>query len=156
VVHALNQLPERQRYLRGLRTWIGFRQVGLDVERHQRWAGRPKYSFGKLMQLAFDGILAFSVAPLRAAAVVGAIGVFLSMLFAVYAIYVRVALGRSPAGFTALLVAVTFLSGIQLFFMGVIGEYIGRIYEETKGRPTFIVARVIEGRSGSVVRPAVP
>jgi len=156
VVDALNALPERQRYLRGLRTWVGFRQIGLDVERHERWAGRPKYSFSRLAQLAFDGLLAFSVAPLRAAAVLGAVGVALSTVFALYAVYVRVVLGHSPEGFTALLVAFPFLSGIQLFFMGVIGEYVGRIYEETKGRPTFIVARVIEGRSGSVVRPAVP
>jgi polyisoprenyl-phosphate glycosyltransferase len=156
VVDALNALPERQRYLRGLRTWVGFRQVGLDVERHQRYAGRPKYGFGRLLQLAFDGILAFSVAPLRAAAVLGAAGVALSIGFALYSIYVRLALGRSPQGFTALLVAVTFLSGIQLFFMGIIGEYVGRVYEETKGRPTFIVARVIEDRDGSGVRPALP
>jgi polyisoprenyl-phosphate glycosyltransferase len=156
VVDALNALPERQRYLRGLRTWVGFRQVGLDVERHQRYAGRPKYRFGRLLQLAFDGILAFSVAPLRAAAVLGAAGVALSIAFAVYSIYVRLALGRSPQGFTALLVAVTFLSGIQLFFMGIIGEYVGRVYEETKGRPTFIVARVIEDRDGSGVRPTLP
>ena len=152
VVDALNALPERQRYLRGLRSWIGFRQIGVDVERQARWAGRPKYTVRQLAQLAFDGILAFSVAPLRAAAVVGIIGVFLSTLFAIYAIYVRIALGRSPEGFTALLVAFTFLSGIQLFFMGVIGEYVGRIYEETKGRPVFIVARVIEGRSGTALR----
>jgi dolichol-phosphate mannosyltransferase len=146
VVNALNALPEHQRYLRGLRTWVGFRQTGIDVERQQRWAGRPKYQLGSLIQLAFDGILAFSVAPLRAAAAIGAIGVALSVLFALYAIYVRVVLGQSPQGFTALLVAFTFLSGIQLFFMGVIGEYVGRIYEETKGRPTYIVARVIDQR----------
>jgi dolichol-phosphate mannosyltransferase len=156
VVDAVNALPERQRYLRGLRTWVGFRQIGVDVERHERFAGRPKYTLGRLAQLAFDGLLAFSVAPLRAAAVVGALGVLLSTLFALYAIYVRVVVGHSPEGFTALLVAFTFLSGIQLFFMGVIGEYVGRIYEETKGRPTFIVARVIEGRSGSVIRQTVP
>ena len=156
VVDAINALPERQRYLRGLRTWVGFRQIGVDVERHERWAGRPKYTFGRLVQLAFDGLLAFSVAPLRAAAVVGAVGVTMSILFALYAIYVRIVVGHSPEGFTALLVAFTFLSGLQLFFMGVIGEYVGRIYEEAKGRPTFIVERVIEGRSGSAVRPAVP
>jgi dolichol-phosphate mannosyltransferase len=155
VVDALNALPERQRYLRGLRTWIGFRQIGIDVERHERWAGRSKYSLRQLAQLAFDGLLAFSVAPLRAAAVLGALGVALSVLFALYAVYDKLTSG-SPQGFTALLVAVTFLSGIQLFFMGVIGEYVGRIYEETKGRPTFIVARVIEGRSGSSVRTTVP
>ena len=158
VVDALNALPERQRYLRGLRTWVGFRQIGLDIERHRRYAGRPKYRFARLLQLAFDGILAFSVAPLRAAAVLGALGVGVSVLFALYAVYVRLALGQSPQGFTALIVAVTFLSGIQLFFMGIIGEYVGRVYEETKGRPTFIVARVIEDieRDGSGVRPALP
>jgi len=154
VVDALNALPERQRYLRGLRTWVGFRQIGVDIERHERWAGRPKYRFGRLVQLAFDGILAFSVAPLRAAAVIGAAGMGLSVLFAMYSVYVRLALGQSPQGFTALIVAFTFLSGIQLFFMGIIGEYVGRVYEESKGRPTFIVARVIEEieRDGSGIR----
>lgn len=157
VVDTLNALPERQRYLRGLRTWVGFRQIGIDIERQPRWAGRPKYRLGRLVQLAFDGLLAFSVAPLRAAAVLGAVGVGLSALFALYAIYVRVILGQSPQGFTALYVAITFLFGIQLFFMGVIGEYVGRIYEETKGRPTFIVARVIEGRrDGPGVRRTIP
>jgi polyisoprenyl-phosphate glycosyltransferase len=156
VVDALNALPERQRYLRGLRSWIGFRQIGIEVERHERWAGRPKYTLRQLAQLAFDGLLAFSVAPLRAATVLGALGVGLSMLFALYAVYVRVVLSRSPQGFTALFVAFTFLSGIQLFFMGVIGEYVGRIYQEAKGRPTFIVARVIESRNGSVVRRTLP
>jgi glycosyltransferase involved in cell wall biosynthesis len=156
VVYALNALPERQRYLRGLRSWIGFRQIGIEVERHERWAGSPKYTLRQLAQLAFDGLLAFSVAPLRAAAVLGALGVGLSMLFALYAVYVRVVLSRSPQGFTALFVAFTFLSGIQLFFLGVIGEYVGRIYQEAKGRPTFIVARVIESRNGSVVRRTLP
>lgn len=156
VVDAINALPERQRYLRGLRTWVGFRQVGVEVERDSRYAGRTKYSFRKLVHLAFDGLLAFSVAPLRAATIAGAIGVALSLLFALYSIYVRLFLGQSPQGFTALFVAIAFLAGLQLFFLGVIGEYIGRIYEETKGRPTFVVARVIEGRSGSVVRATVP
>ena len=156
VVAELNALPERQRYLRGLRTWVGFRQIGLDVERRERFAGRAKYGFRQLVHLAFDGLLAFSVAPLRAAALLGAVGVILATVFALYAVYVRLALGRSPEGFTALLVALTFLSGIQLLFMGMIGEYVGRIYEEIKGRPTFIVARVIEGRHGSVVRTPLP
>jgi glycosyltransferase involved in cell wall biosynthesis len=155
-VAAINALPERQRYLRGLRTWVGFRQIGIDVERQQRFAGRPKYGLRQLAQLAFDGLLAFSVAPLRAAAAIGAIGVTLSTLFALYAIYMRVIVGQSPQGFTALLVAFTFLSGMQLLFMGVIGEYVGRIYEETKARPPFIVAAVIEGRDGPGVRPALP
>jgi len=152
VVDVLNRLPEHQRYLRGLRTWAGFSQIGLDVERDARWAGKPKYDVRALVRLAFDGLLTFSVAPLRAAALLGLAGVILSTMFAVYAVYVRVVVGRSPQGFTALLVAVTFLSGIQLFFLGVIGEYVGRVFEETKGRPTFVVARVIEQPHGSDVR----
>jgi dolichol-phosphate mannosyltransferase len=152
VVDALRQLPERQRYVRGLRTWVGFRQAGIEVERQRRWAGRPKYTMVKLVQLAFDGILAFSVAPLRAAALLGLAAIGAASGFALYALYVRVALGRSPEGFTALLFVLTFLSGVQLFFLGVIGEYVGRVYEEAKRRPTYVVARVIERADGSRVR----
>jgi hypothetical protein len=98
------------------------------------------------MHLAFDGIFAFSVAPLRAAAVLGALAVGVAVIFAAYAVYVRVALGRSPVGFTALILVITFFSGVQLLFLGIIGEYLGRVYEETKGRPRYIVSRTV-GRS---------
>ena len=155
VVDTVNALPERQRYLRGLRTWVGFRQIGVDVERHARWAGRPKYTLSRLAQLAFDGLTGiFGRAASRGGGPSERSGSFFPPL-PLYAIYVRVVLGHSPEGFTALLVAFTFLSGIQLFFMGVIGEYVGRIYDETKGRPTFVVARVIEDHRGSVVHPAI-
>jgi glycosyltransferase involved in cell wall biosynthesis len=156
VVDIMNGLPERQRYLRGLRSWTGFRQIGIEVERDARFAGAPKYTLSKLLQLAVDGMLTFSVSPLRAAAAVGVITVAASALFALYAIYVRVFLGRSPEGFTALIVAVTFLSGVQLLFLGVIGEYLGRVFTEVKGRPGFVVARVVRSSHGSSVRPTLP
>jgi len=143
VVAAIRSAPEHNRYLRGLRTWVGFRQVGLEVERAERFAGSSKYSFGALVRLGFDGIFAFSTAPLRAAAVLGGVGMALSTLFALYSIYARVVLHRSPQGFTAIIVVVTFLAGLNLFFLGIIGEYLGRVYEEAKARPLYVVGRLI-------------
>jgi dolichol-phosphate mannosyltransferase len=145
VVDRLRAIPEHHRYLRGLRAWVGFRQAGIPVERSERYSGESRYGLIRLLRLAFDGIFAFSMAPLRAAAVLGVITIVVSLLFALYAIYVRL-LGRSPPGFTALIVAVTLLSGIQLLFLGVIGEYLGRVYEETKGRPNYVISRIVESR----------
>lgn len=147
VVEEMRRSPERHRYLRGLRAWAGFRQLGIPVERAGRLAGRSKYSFGRLVELGLDGIFSFSIVPIRAAAVLGAGAAFLSILFALYAIYQKLILGRSPQGFTALLVVITFLSGVLLFFLGIIGEYVGRIYEEVKARPLYVVERVV--RSGT-------
>lgn len=147
VVGEIRRSPEHNRYLRGLRTWVGFRQAGLPIERAERSAGRSKYSFGALVRLAFDGIFAFSTAPLRAAALLGSMAIAASVLFSLYAIYARVVWQRSPQGFTALIVVMTFLSGMNLFFLGIIGEYVGRVYEEAKSRPLYVVERVIRGGS---------
>jgi polyisoprenyl-phosphate glycosyltransferase len=148
VINQMRRMPEHHRYLRGIRSWVGFRQVGISVERAERHSGRSKYSLMRLMKLAADGVFAFSIVPIRAAGLVGAFVVFLSMLYVAYAVYAKLFLQKSPQGFTALLVAVTFLSGIVLFFLGIIGEYVGRIYEETKGRPQYIVGRIVRrGRS---------
>jgi dolichol-phosphate mannosyltransferase len=141
VIAALRRLPERQRYLRGLRTWVGFRQVGLAVERQARAAGRPKYTAMKLLQLAVDGVCSFSTVPLRAATYTGLAAVLLSMAFSVYTVVARFTGSSVPAGFTASLLVTSFLSGVQLMFLGVIGEYVGRLYSEAKGRPPYIVAR---------------
>ena len=145
VITQLRQMPEHHRYLRGLRTWVGFRQTGLEVERAERHSGRSKYNLMRLLKLAFDGIFAFSIVPIRAAALFGAFVMIPSFLFLVYSVYIRVVLGQSPQGFTALIVAITFLSGVILFFLGVIGEYVGRIYEELKARPQYIVLRKVGG-----------
>ena len=143
VLEELRRIPEHQRYLRGLRSWVGFRQTGIPVERSERVGGNSKYTFSKLVGLAFDGFFAFSVVPLRAAAALGLLTMSASLLFAAYAIYVKLFLEQSPPGFTALIVAITFLSGVQLLFLGVIGEYLGRIYEETKGRPHYIISKIV-------------
>jgi glycosyltransferase involved in cell wall biosynthesis len=143
VIDELRLLPEHHRYLRGLRTWVGFRQTGIRVARSERFAGSSKYSFTKLLGLAFDGIFAFSIIPLRVATVFGFLTIFVSCVFAAYSIYVRVFLDQSPQGFTALIMIMTFLSGVQLLFLGVIGEYLGRVYEETKSRPHYIVGKIV-------------
>jgi dolichol-phosphate mannosyltransferase len=146
VVEQLRRAPEHHRYLRGLRRWVGFRQTGVIVERSARAAGSSKYTPAKLLKLALDGIFAFSIVPLRAAALLGALAVVTSSLFALYSLYAKLVLSQSPRGFTALVLVVTFLSGLQLLFLGLIGEYLGRVYEEVKGRPLYIVDRVIGHR----------
>ncbi len=145
VVDQINLLPERHRYIRGLRSWVGFPQTGIPVERDARAGGEPSYTLRKLFRLAFDGVFAFSVAPLRAAWVFGACVSALASLYALYAIFQRLFLGDSPQGFTALIVAITFFAGVQLLFLGLIGEYLGRVYDEAKGRPHFVVTEVVGG-----------
>jgi dolichol-phosphate mannosyltransferase len=143
VIDEVRKMPEHHRYLRGMRSWVGFRQTGIEVERAERHSGKSKYSVIRLVKLAFDGIFAFSIVPIRAAALFGAFVMFLSSLYVVYAVYAKFVYQKSPQGFTALIVAVTFFSGVLLFFLGVIGEYVGRIYEETKARPEYIVGRTV-------------
>jgi polyisoprenyl-phosphate glycosyltransferase len=151
VIDQVRRMPEHHRYLRGMRSWVGFRQTGIPVEREERHSGKSKYSLLRLIELATDGIFAFSIVPIRAAALLGAAAIGGSLLYVFYALYYRFFLKQSPQGFTALIAAVTFLSGVLLFFLGVIGEYVGRIYEETKARPIYVVDRVagnFKGRTG--------
>lgn len=143
VIEHLRKMPEHHRYLRGLRSWVGFRQTGLAVERSERHAGTSKYGALRLLKLASDGIFAFSIVPIRAAALLGTATIFASLFFVVYSLYAKIVLNHSPQGFTALIVAVVFLSGVLLFFLGIIGEYVGRVYEEVKGRPLYVVGRLI-------------
>lgn len=159
VVEQMREMPEYHRYLRGMRTWVGFKQTGLPIERAERHAGESKYSTLKLLKLASDGIFSFSTVPLRFAAIVGAVAMMLSVAYSLFALYAKVAFHRSPQGFTALIVAITFLAGVQLFFAGVIGEYVGRLYEASKGRPVFIVAKKFgkaaqRGKAASVMSAA--
>ena len=154
VVDAIRRTPERTRYLRGLRSWAGFRQKGVLVERMERHAGESKYSLRRLVSLGLDGIFSFSIMPIRAATVVGAISVLLTMLLAIYSLYVRLFTGQTPRGFTATILTIAFVSGVNLFFLGVIGEYIGRIYKEVKGRPVYVVERVTRGADGPPAPPS--
>jgi Glycosyltransferases involved in cell wall biogenesis len=147
-IDQLRRMREHHRYLRGLRSWVGFRQTGIPIRRGARHSGRSKYSFLGLTKLAADGIFAFSIVPIRAAALLGAVVMVISLLYVCYALYAKLFLHISPQGFTALIVAFTFLIGVVLFFLGLVGEYVGRIYEETKARPVYIVGRVAGAYKG--------
>ena len=139
VVNVLKALPERTRFVRGLRTWAGYRQTGLEYERDRRHAGKPKYTFGKLLRLAYDGIVAFSDVPLRAAIYLGlgsAAAAFLGVLFVIYE---KVTNYVPVVGWTSTIVILLFLGGLILTTLGIIGEYISRIYEEVKHRPLYII-----------------
>lgn len=143
VVRELRRTRERNRFLRGLRAWVGFRQVSVEVDRPGRHAGKSKYGLRRLLGLAFDGIFAFSIVPIRAAVLLGGVAIALSFAFAAFALYAKLFLHQTPRGFTALTFLIVFLSGVHLFFLGVIGEYVGRVYEEAKGRPLYIVGKTV-------------
>lgn len=151
VVDQMRAAPEHNRYLRGLRSWVGFRQTGLIVERDERFAGATNYGPLKLLKLASDGLFSFSIVPLRAAAMLGLVAILLSLAFSLYTLYAKLFLDRTPAGFTSIMLFMSFLTGVQLFFLGVIGEYIGRIYQETKRRPLYVVGSVVKQGTGMPV-----
>lgn len=152
VVDVMNALPEKNRFVRGLRSWVGFRQTGCVYERAARAAGEPKYSLRALLRLAFDGIFNFSSAPLTMIFVLGLCTSVVSALGAITYFVARVGglpiFGHSPEevpGFTTLILTLLFFSGVQLISLGIVGEYLGRIYQETKLRPTYVV-KTIRGR----------
>lgn len=143
VVDLLVNMPERNRFVRGIRSWVGLDQVGLKYERAARYAGETKYSYGRLMTLALDGLVSFSYVPLRVISLAG-IGVsVVSILLAIIYTIQKVFWGLNPPGFPTTIVAIFFLAGIQLITIGVIGEYVGRIFEEVKRRPMYVVRQVI-------------
>ncbi len=138
VVDILNAMPERNRYIRGLRAWVGFRQTAVHFERDPRFAGEVKYTFGKSWALAIDGIISFSRVPLRLATYLGLLSAGMALLMILLVIYWRLIDPHSPLiGFTLITLAMFFLGSVQLICIGILGEYIGRIYEEVKGRPIY-------------------
>ena len=145
-VNLMVALPERQRYLRGLRSWIGLHQVGIDVDRHERFAGTSKYSWSGLASLAFEGIFAFSRVPLRLATILGIFTMLAGALYGLFVVISRFA-GAPPQGFSTLALLQIGFSGALLLVLGVIGEYVGRIYEEVKRRPIYVVDHVWENRA---------
>ncbi len=147
VIKELNGLPEESRYLRGLRSWVGFKQAGLQYEREERKDGVTKYSFGSLFKLAFNGIFNFSEFPIRFIGMVGFITIFISLIYLVITIYKKLVFGTVPEGFTALIFAIVLFSGVQLLSLGIIGEYILRIFFQVKQRPLYIVkSKIINGK----------
>ena len=143
IVDVLNKMPEESRYVRGMRTWVGFKQVGYEYERDERMAGDSKYSFKKLLQLAYNGIFNFSEFPIKLITNMGFFSISVSLIYLVYNIIKKYVYHAVPEGFTALLFAIILFSGVQLFSLGIIGEYVLRIFFQVKGRPLYIVKKRI-------------
>ena len=139
VIKALQEMPERGRYLRGLIAWCGFKQIDVPYERAGRLAGRSKYSLKKMIIFALEGITAFSRRPLRLATFFGIFCAIGSFLLTLFVIYIRLFTNSWIQGWAGLAVGILFLSGVQLISLGILGEYIGRIFEEAKSRPMYFV-----------------
>jgi dolichol-phosphate mannosyltransferase len=141
VVDALTRLPESHRFLRGLRSWVGFRQTGVEYERHGRHAGKPKYTPAKLFQLAISGYVGFSTVPLRIAAWVGMLAAVAGFATAAWAVGTKILDIPAPRGWASTVGLILFVGGTQLLVLGVMGEYLGRVFDEVRGRPTYVVHR---------------
>jgi dolichol-phosphate mannosyltransferase len=144
-VEAVRRLPERHRFLRGMVSWVGYNQIALEYDRDVRHSGKTKYSLGKMMRFAVDGITSFSDVPLRFASYLGFIVSALAFLYAIvivvdktFALHIA---GYTP-GWASTIVAVTFLGGVQLMSLGILGEYLGRVYDEVKGRPLYLISDI--------------
>ena len=148
VVDAINRMPERHRFVRGLRSWVGFRQVSFEYDRPARAGGEPKYTLSSLLRLALDGVFTMSYKPLRVASMVGAAVAGASLVAALRILIWRFSNPGEIVGYASLATGVFFLSGVQLITIGILGEYIGRIHHEVKARPVFLVREVFPEEAG--------
>ena len=143
VVNVLNQMPEESRFIRGMRTWIGFKQVGVAYDRQERASGDSKYSFGKLVQLALNGIFNFSEFPIKFVTMLGGFAIVSSVVYFISVVIKKFFVDQVIEGFTALLFVIILFGGIQLAAIGILGEYILRIFFQSKNRPNFIIEKQI-------------
>lgn len=145
VVDALKRSPERHRFLRGMVSWVGFNQIGVEYDRDERHSGETKYPLPKMLRFAIDGITSFSDVPLRFASYLGFISSAVAFIYALIVIAYKI-FSLHPPGYTpgwaSTIVAVLFLGGVQLISLGILGEYIGRIYDEVKGRPLYLISDI--------------
>lgn len=156
VVDCLKAMPERHRFVRGMVAWIGFNQIALPYERAERFAGTSKYPLHKMLRFATDGILAFSSRPLQFATGMGIMAASLALLGIIYALVLRIFTSVWVEGWTALMIAVLFLGGVQLLSLGIIGEYIARIHDEAKERPLYIIKSQVGARAPRTSRHPRP
>ena len=139
VVESIKKMPERQRFMKGIFAWVGYKQTSILFDREPRYQGQTKWNYWKLWNFAIDGITSFSFLPLKVWTYVGLIIALVSLVYASFLMLRTIILGIDVPGYASLMVAVLFLGGIQLLTLGIIGEYIGRVYEEVKGRPLYLV-----------------
>jgi len=157
VVDALGRMNERHRLLRAMTSWVGFRQAAVPYSRAERFAGASKYPLSKMLGLALDGIISFSTVPLKLVTIVGLSFSLLSVAGVIYALAARLLTDNWVPGWTLIFIALLLIGGLQLVFLGVIGEYVGRIYSEAKGRPLFLVLEELGLDPARPIRePAAP
>jgi glycosyltransferase involved in cell wall biosynthesis len=143
VVNTLKAMPERDRFIRGMVSWIGFRQVALPYKRAERFAGTSKFPWSNLFEFALDGIASFSTTPLRISVALGLICAVLALLGILYALYIRLFTEIHVEGWAALMISILFIGGVQLVSLGILGEYVGRIYNEIKHRPLYVAQEYV-------------
>ncbi|MPW37471.1 glycosyltransferase family 2 protein [Vibrio sp. B1Z05] len=141
VVDHLIAMPEKSRFIRGMVSWIGFNQTSISYERNARFAGESKYPLTKMLKFGIDGILSFSVKPLKLSIMMGFMCSGVAMLMMLYSVYIRLMTDHWESGWASLLVAILFIGGVQLISIGILGEYIARIYNESKDRPLYIIKK---------------
>jgi dolichol-phosphate mannosyltransferase len=150
-VQVLRGMREKHRFVRGMVSWVGFRQTGVKYVRHQRHAGETKYPLKKMLKFAIDGVTAFSVLPLKLASYCGFLGAFISVLYISWVLYLRLVKNITIVGWASLMVAILFLGSVQLITLGILGEYIGRICDEVRHRPLYVLE---EAEGFATVEPA--
>lgn len=143
VIDVINSMPEHNKFLRGLFSWVGFKQVPFEYERQERFAGKTKYPLKKMLKLAGDGIISFSTKPLRLIGGLGIVSIFISIILLIYTLISYIFASDLEAGWTSMMVAITFFAGVQLVSIWMISEYIARIYDDTKQRPEYIISKKI-------------
>ncbi|MFL0246401.1 glycosyltransferase family 2 protein [Candidatus Clostridium stratigraminis] len=139
VADAFLAMPEKNRFIRGMISWIGFNQIAIEYVRNERFAGETKYPFKKMIKFAADGIIGFSNKPLKIITHLGILSVALSLIVLIYSLIIKIVNGNVERGWTSIMVAITFFSGVQMLSLGVVGEYISRMNDEMKGRPLYII-----------------
>jgi hypothetical protein len=154
VADVVRALPERQRFMKGLLSWAGFPAATLTYRRPPRASGQTKWNYAKLMNLAIEGITSFSTAPLRVSTVIGAVFAVAAMIYGGFITVRTMVFGVDLPGYASVFVAVVFMGGVQLLSLGVLGEYVGRIYMESKQRPVYVVRAVVERAAAGTTPPA--
>jgi polyisoprenyl-phosphate glycosyltransferase len=144
VVDNINNMPEQNRYLRGMRAWVGFKQIGYEYNRDERQAGVTKYSWKKLFELATNGILNFSDFPIKFITRLGFITILFSLFYFAYNLYRKIVYNDVPQGFSTIILSIILFSGVQLISLGLIGEYVLRIYNQVRNRPLFVIDKIIQ------------
>jgi len=142
VVDKMLTMPEHSLFIRGIRSWVGFNQIGIPCERNERSKGKSKYSLKKLLKLAYDGMFSFSDFPIKFLGRLGLVIILLSFLYAVYILFKRIVLKEVPEGFTTLIIVILFFGGVQLLTVRILGEYLFRVYNESRKRPLYIISSI--------------